>query len=275
MILALKPWQQRLVDQIAPTSLPRPRTVPIDAPWTWLAAGWRDMWRAPWLSLGYGAVFALAAAVIAFGIARFQVHSLFIAVAGGFLLVGPFVAVGLYECSRRLSYGQSVSLSDLLNAGSGARGQLAFFGVLLMFIALAWLRLAMLLMAIFLGTLSVPPPSEFLQLLLFTPQGLGLLVVGSVVGGALAAMVFALSAVAIPLLLVEKTDAVTAARASLAAVCANPIVMALWAALIVVMMGAGFLTLLIGLIVAFPLIGHATWYAYRDIYGQRDALPPV
>ena len=274
MTPALKSWQQNLVDQIAPANLPRPRTVSIDAPWTWLAAGWRDMWRVPLISLSYGAVFALGAAVIAFGFARFQIHSLFIAVAGGFLLVGPFVAVGLYECSRRLSNGANVSLVQLVKAGFGARGQLAFFGVLLMLIALVWLRLAMLLMAIFLGTLSVPPPSEFMQMLLFTPQGLGLLVVGTLIGGAIAASVFALSAVAIPLLLVEQTDAVTAARASLSAVCANPVVMMLWAALIVVMMGAGFLTLLIGLIVAFPLIGHATWYAYQDIYGETGGVAP-
>ena len=156
------------------------------------------------------------------------------------------------------------------------RALAAFFvpTVLLMLIALVWLRLAMLLMAIFLGTLSVPPPSEFMQMLLFTPQGLGLLVVGTLIGGAIAASVFALSAVAVPLLLVEQTDAVTAARASLAAVCANPVVMMLWAALIVVMMGAGFLTLLIGLIVAFPLIGHATWYAYQDIYGETGGVAP-
>jgi uncharacterized membrane protein len=250
--------------------VPAPRHVPFDAPWNWLAAGWRDMWRLPRISLAYGGAFALAAAALILGLWRAGALSLFIAFAGGFLLIGPLVAVGLYEASRRLAQGESVRLSDVASAGLGARGQLAFFGGVLLFVFLLWLQLALLLLMLFLGTTAPPQPNEFLQALLFTPRGLGLLVAGSLAGGVIAALVFAMSAVAVPLLLVSHVDAVSAARASIAAVVRNPKPMALWAALIAVIMAAGFVTLLVGLAIAFPLIGHATWHAYADIYGGSD-----
>ncbi len=247
--------------------LPAPRRVPFDAPWAWLAAGWRDLWTIPGISLTYGFVFAATALALSLGLWRMQAHSLFLALAGGFLLIGPLVAVGLYEASRRLQLGDKLKLSDVVAAGMGARGQLAFFGIVLLFTLMVWLQLAFLLLMMFLGNAGLPPASAFVQTLLFTPRGLGLLIVGSLVGGIIAATVFAISVVAVPLLLVSRTDAVTAARASIDAVVANPKPMMLWAALIVVIMGAGFVTMLIGLAVAFPLVGHATWHAYCDIYG--------
>jgi len=154
--------------------VPAPRRVPLDAPWAWLAAGWRDMWRAPSLSLSYGAVFALAAAALVLALWNTGAQSMFLAFAGGFLLIGPLIAVGLYEASRRLARSEAVRLSDIASAGFGARGQLAFFGAVLLFVFLVWLQLAFLLMMLFLGTSGPPQPSEFLQALLFTPRGLGL-----------------------------------------------------------------------------------------------------
>ena len=248
-----------------------PARVAFDAPWLWLAAGWRDLWEAPVIGLVYGAVFALAAMALAVGLLNLQAHSLFPAFAGGFLLLAPFFAMGLYEVSRRMEAGQPVSLGAAFAAGFKAKGQIAFFGVALMIVFLVWLELAFVLLVLFMGGRGLPPPEQFLPTLLFTLPGLGLLVVGSVVGGALAAVVFAMSAVAVPMLLVERVDAVTAIRASLAAVALNPKPMALWAALIAVMIAAGFATLLVGLVVAFPLIGHATWHAYRAIYGAPAA----
>jgi uncharacterized membrane protein len=259
----------RLSERVVVDAVAAPRVVPFDAPWEWLAAGWRDLWRTPGPSLAYGAVFAGAAALMAIGFSQYRVHSLFLALAGAFMLVGPFLAVGLYEASRRTAAGQPVGLGDVARAPFSARGQLSFFGVLLMLAALAWLQIAFLLLMLFLGGSAIPPANEFVQLLIFTPRGLGLLIVGSIVGGLIALTVFAVSVVAVPMLLDRQVDAVSAGRASLAAVAANPKAMALWAALIVVMMAAGFATLLAGLVVAFPLTGHATWHAYQDIYGKR------
>lgn len=251
---------------------PQPRRVPFDAPWNWLGAGWRDMWAISNVSLAYGAVFAAMAAVLGIGLWALGAHSVFLALIGGFMLIGPLFAVGLYEASQRLSHGQPVSLGDVALAGLRARGQLIFFGATLMLVFLIWMQLAFLLLMLFMGGQGMPPPETFVQVLLFTPRGLGLLIVGSIVGAVLAAIVFAISAVAVPLLLIEQVDAVTAARASVAAVVANPKPMMLWAALIVVMMAAGFVTLLAGFIIAFPLIGHATWHAYSDIYGDKPTI---
>lgn len=255
--------------RMLPDPVPVPRRVPFDAPWNWLAAGWRDMWSAPATSLAYGAAFTLATAVLVAGLASLQALSAFLALAGGFLLLGPFLAVGLYEVSRCLARERRVRLGDILWAWRGARGQLGFFGAMLLFAYLAWLQIAFLLLMLFLGSTGLPPPSAFMHELLFTPHGLGLLIVGTAVGGLLAALVFAVSAFAVPMLLVREVDVLTAARASLVGVALNPKPMALWAGLIAVIMAAGLAALLAGLVLAFPLIGHATWHAYEEIYGDQ------
>lgn len=256
-------------EPVAAEAVPAPRRVAFDAPWEWLALGWRDMWAVPAVSLMYGAVFALMAAGMLGGLWSIGAPALFPALAGGFLLIGPLVAVGLYEASRQLARGDHPKLGAVAGAGWGAAGQLAFFGAMLLFAFMVWVQLAFLLLMLFMGGSGLPPPSAFMHTLLFTSRGLGLLIVGTIVGGIIAAVVFSISALAVPLLVERRIDAVTAARASLNAVITNPKPMALWAALIVVMMGAGFATLLAGLVLAFPLIGHATWHACREIYGER------
>jgi uncharacterized membrane protein len=239
--------------------------VPFDAPWTWLAAGWRDMWTVPQVSLAYGALFAIISALLAAGLLGGGLESLILALGGGFLLIGPIAAVGLYETSRRLADGERVTLADVSRSILSAPGQLGFFGAILAFAYFVWLELASLLFMLFLGSKPLPPASEFVPTLLFTPAGLGLLVVGTIVGGALAALVYAISAVSVPLLTVRRIDAVTAMQTSLAAVRLNPQAMALWAALIAGFMALGLATIFVGLVIVFPLIGHATWHAFRDL----------
>lgn len=246
------------------------RTVPFDAPWTWLAAGWNDLWRVPHISLAYGAIFAIVAGGLLLGLTLARWQSLVPALAGGFLLVGPLLAVGLYETSRRLETGAAIELGDVVGAGLGAKGQLGFFGVGLMVIFLVWLELAFVLLVLFLGGAGLPPPSEFLTSLLFTPAGLGLLIVGSLVGGVLAATVYAISVVAVPLLLVHRIDAISAAATSLAAVRRNPKPMLLWAGLIGGFMALGCATLFLGLVLLFPLVGHATWHAFRALVAVHE-----
>jgi uncharacterized membrane protein len=239
--------------------------VPFDAPWAWLAAGWRDMWAVPQVSLAYGALFAIISALLAVGLLAGGLESLILALAGGFLLIGPIAAVGLYDTSRRLAAGESIALADVLKSMLSAPGQLGFFGAILMFAYFVWAELASLLFMLFLGSKPLPPASEFVPTLLFTPAGLGLLVVGTIVGGLLAALVFAISAVSVPLMTVRRIDAVTAMQTSLAAVRLNPEPMALWAGLIAGFMALGLATVFVGLVIAFPLVGHATWHAFRDL----------
>lgn len=241
------------------------RQVSAAAPFHWLAAGWRDMWRAPGISLTYGAIFALAGLLVALGLTRAGLQSLIMVLAGGFIFVGPMLAAGLYETSRRLEKGEPVSFVSTLRSGFAGSGQLPYMGLLLMLIYLAWVETALLLFMLFFGPQPVPPLETFVSDLVSTPRGLGLLIVGGGVGIALAATVFAISAIAVPLLMVERVDVVTAALTSIEACRENPKAMTLWAVLISGTMLLGFATLFFGLGIIFPLIGHATWHAFRDL----------
>jgi uncharacterized membrane protein len=246
------------------------RKVPFDAPYSWLAAGWRDMGRVPRVSLAYGVIFAIAGLLLSVGLTEIGLQSMILVLAAGFILVGPMIAAGLYETSRRLEKSEPVSLASTLRAGFYERGQLAYMGLLLMLIYLAWVEIALLLFMLFLGPQPMPSLEAFVPTLLLTPRGLGLLIVGTGVGMALAATVFAVSAVAVPLLMVERVDVVTAALTSISACRKNPKAMALWAALIAGAMLLGFVTLFFGLVIMFPLIGHATWHAFRDLVERDD-----
>src|SRR6476661_840996 len=154
--------------------------IAFDAPWSWLASGWRDLWAAPRVSLTYGAVFAALSIGLTLALMMSGLASVVLALAGGFLLIGPIAAVGLYETSRRLEAGEDVRLRHVLRAGAKAPGQLGFFGAILTFAYLAWVQIAFLLFMLFLDTNPLPPPSQFLPTLLFTPRGLGLLVAGTI-----------------------------------------------------------------------------------------------
>lgn len=164
-----------------------------------------------------------------------------------------------------------MGVRNVIMAVVNAPGQLGFFGAILAFAFFVWLEIAFLLLMLFMGTSAVPPASDFVPTLLFTPHGRGLLVVGTIAGGVLAAIVYGISVISVPLLMTRQIDAVTAMSASLEAVVQNPKPMALWAALIAGLMALGVATLFLGLIVVFPLIGHATWHAYRSLVS--DASP--
>src|SRR5262245_9677913 len=219
-----------MIDSAAvPAAGARVRRVAADAPWVWLAAGWRDMWSVPHISLSYGALFAGAAAGLLLGLTVTGLESLMLALGGGFLLIGPVAAVGLYDTSRRLEGGEPITFWAVLTSATHAPGQLGFFGAILAFAYLVWLELASLLFKLLFGGRPWPPASDFLPTLLFTRHGLGLLVAGTLVGGVLALLVFAISAVSVPLLMTRRLDAVSAIAVSLKAVRANPKPMAIWA----------------------------------------------
>ncbi len=248
----------------APATKPSIREIAPEAPWTWLAAGWQDLWRVPQISLAYGVAFSLISAALTFGLFYLGLAYLLLPLAAGFMLLGPLLAVGLYEASRRLEAGEPIRFRDVVFVSTRAPGQLAFIGILLMLFMLAWVRLATLLFALFMQS-SFPPVEQWVSVLLFTPNGLGLLVVGSTVGALLAVAAFTISAVSVPMLLVRDIDAVTAMIASVEAMRRNFWPMLLWGWLITILVGLGLATLYVGLAITFPLVGHATWHAYRAL----------
>ena len=243
--------------------------VAFDAPWAWLAAGWRDLWCAPHVSLAYGAAFSLMSVGLTVTLLSRGLEALVLSLAGGFLLIGPIAAIGLYETSRLLENGYHVTLRAVVRAGLRTPGQLGFLGAILAFAFFVWLQLAFLLFMLFFGGRPLPPASEFVPTLLFTLHGLGLLVAGTMVGAIIAFIVFAISAISVPLLMTRRIDAVTAMAASVDAVRLNPKAMMLWAGLVAGFMALGIATSFAGLVVVFPLIGHATWHAFRDLVKDR------
>jgi uncharacterized membrane protein len=248
-----------------PDKLPRVRQISMDAPWDWLAAGWRDVWSSNSTSLVYGLAFAVISSAFALTITALNLSSLILALASGLILIGPILAVGLYDISRRLEAGEPVRLKQIFRVRTRAPAQLMFLGVILMIAFLVWVRVATLLFALFFGLHGFPPLAQFVDELFFTARGLALLTVGSAIGAVLALIVFAISAVSVPLLMVRNVDAVTAMLLSIEAVRKNLGPMILWAWLIMLMMGFGLVTLFAGLVITFPLVGHATWHAFRAI----------
>lgn len=243
---------------------PRP-TISADDPWQWLAAGWRDMRQAPVASLLYGVIAAIISVLLISALIGFDMGYLVLPLTAGFMLVGPFLAVGLYDISWRLETGDPHGLLPAVRRRGAGPTQLALVGLLLMLILLAWWRLAMLIYALFFGLAPFPGLAESVNLLFFTADGLTMLAVGTAVGGVIACAVFAAAAFSIPMLLARDVDAISAIIASVGAVRAAPFTMLVWAWLIVVLTVCGLITACLGLIVTFPLVGHATWHAYRHV----------
>ncbi len=250
-----------------------PRQVPVDRPWVWLSAGWRDLWKKPSVSITYGAVFAALGWLLIWLLLDAEHLWLVFPLTSGFFIVAPVLAVGLYETSRRLEVGKKISLLQAMNAWRNNAAQIGLIGVFLLVLHLFWIRLAQLLLPLFYTNGFGPDFSEMGTTLL---QGSGLLpfvITGTLVGGLLAAIAFACCAFAIPILLDNpEMSAAQAMITSLRAVQANPQTMVFWAALIVISVGTGLVLMLFGLVVLLPLVGHATWHAYRDIFRSGEPV---
>ncbi len=242
---------------------PRIRRLPVDRPWTWISAGWDDLAATPWLSLGFGATLVAASAVLTGGIWLAGSAHLLLPLAAGFFLVAPVLAIGFYEISRRRESGEPIRLADMLFAFRRNAGQIALMGLALMFVHLLWVRIAMLLFALAFGGIN-PPLDQLMVVLLTSPAVLPFLVAGTVIGGFLAAFTFAIGALSIPMLLDRDVGVATAIATSWIAVRTNWQAMALWAGLIVLFTSLGLATFYVGLALVMPLVGHASWHAYKD-----------
>ena len=262
------PHATGVIPKVVPP-LARPSPHARDLPWrtafTWLRGGWRDLWTHPLPSLIYGlGVFFVSVAVVWFLFRLEFDYALFPALAG-FMVVGPLIAGGLYEKSRRLEASEPVGLAPMLfvRLRSGRAG--VFMGVMLLGLFLLWMRAAVLIYALFFGMVAFPGTEEIVPMLLLTPTGWALLLVGSAVGALFAAFSFAISVFAFPMLLKERTDALSALGVSMAMVWNNLGVMIAWGAIVVALFVLCLLTAGLGLILVFPLLGHATWHCYRTI----------
>jgi uncharacterized membrane protein len=241
------------------------RHLPAAAALSWLRAGWRDLTVKPALSLAYGLAVFLASLAVVWGLFAVEWDYILFPALAGFMVVGPVLAIGLYEKSRRIARHEGVTLAQMVLVKAKSGGQILFTGALLCLLMLLWMRAAVIVYALFFGLRPFPGLDHIAGMLFATPIGWSMLVVGSLVGGLFAAFSFAISVFSIPMLLHERLDAFTAMGTSMALVWNNLPVMLTWGAIVLGLFLVSLAVGMLGLIVVFPLLGHATWHAYRAI----------
>ncbi|WP_430474492.1 DUF2189 domain-containing protein [Thalassospira lucentensis] len=246
------------------------REISTDHSGSWLEAGWRDFKRTPAIGLSYGAFCVLAGWLVVLSIFRTGQPYLTLPLAAGFMLLAPLVAVGLYETSRRLEMGENATLWHSLNGFRRNPGQIGAIGVVLMLFFLAWTRIAMLLFALFYNG-TVPSLDVLVWETFFSRDAITFLITGSILGGALAIIVFAISVVSIPLLVDRDVDVITAVIISVSAFKKNWKVLIGWAAVIAILSACGMIAFMFGLAVIMPLLGYSSWHAYRGIIDTSEA----
>ncbi|MFZ5738006.1 MAG: DUF2189 domain-containing protein [Pseudomonadota bacterium] len=240
-----------------------------------LGQGLRDFQAAPLYGLAFGAFYAAGGLLILACLTAFHMVYLAYPLAAGFALIGPFVALGLYEVSRQREAGTRPSMLQILGL-MRSRSELGWMAFVTLFLFVIWMYQVRLLIALFLGVgASFGSLPEFISAVLTTNEGLVFLAVGNCVGAGLALVLFSLTVVSFPLLLDRDVDFVTAMVTSVRAVVKSPLPMIGWAATIVVLLAVSALPYFLGLIVTLPVLGHTTWHLYRRIVAPVAAELPT
>lgn len=246
--------------------IPGIKKVDALAPFRWLAMGWRDFQEHPAPSLLYGAVVTFIGLLIVF--AGFSRPLLLLTATSGYLLVAPLLAAGIYELTRQREQGKThPTLSDSIRGLREDAPGVVYYGIVLALAFLVWERVATIIFALFYGG-QIGGIGNFFSDILFSSDFALVLGVWAVAGAMLASIVFALTVVGIPMVVDRNADIVTAMVTSVKAARANIPAMALWAAIIVTLSLVGWATMMLGLLVIMPLLGHATWCAYRDLVAK-------
>lgn len=229
------------------------------APFGWLAAGWRDLKAQPVIGIFYGMGFWLMAFTL--GVVFRAKPEYTLTIASGCLLVGPFLAMGLYEVSRRREQGLAPELGTSLTCWDTHMRSMGMLVLVLIVLELLWGRASLVVFAVFFNT-GMPSTTGVLNAV-FNPENWEFIAVYLVVGGVFAALVFSCTVVSIPMILDRDTDAISAAITSIRVVFSNPGVMLLWGVLLSALIAVALLPWGLGLILIGPLLGHASWHAYR------------
>ncbi|WP_395666366.1 DUF2189 domain-containing protein [Methylocella sp.] len=248
------------------TSGPAVRTISTDDVRDALRLGWRDFQDAPAYGLVFGAIYTLGGLAIAVWAFQSGLSYLMYPAIIGFAMIGPFAAIGLYEVSRLRERGEPVSWGAIWRtlASQGA-AELAWMAFVTLFIFMAWMYAAQILVAIFFGLQRFSSFTAFLSLVATTPEGWLFFIIGNLIGAATLFTVFALTVVSVPLLLDRDVDFVTAMLTSLRAVGANLKPMLFWAGIVFAMLIAAAVPAFLGLLAAIPTLSFATWRLYRKL----------
>jgi len=265
-------------------STPVIRTISVEQPLVWLALGWRDLMRSGWISALHGLVLSLIGGVI-IAIA----HERFWLLAGalsGFMVVAPVLATSLYALSRAIERHEKANFSVVLKTWLNWQNNhfnkwtqdywcMVQFGALLMLAATGWVLTSAALITLW-APAPIHTPIDFIQYVVLAHNG-WLFEIWLGIGGIMAAPMFASSVIAMPMLLDRRVSLMQAILTSWQTILVNPVVMALWAALIMLLTLLGMLSMMLGLIILVPVLGHASWHAYRDLvdvsaFEEREAL---
>ena len=234
----------------------------------WIRLGWQDMRRAGWPSLMHGLI------VTAFSLVILEITLLFWPLlpgaVSGFLVVGPILATGLYALSRRHEAGQVSSKQDAYDAWRRGSACLFRFGLLLVLGGTTWVLFSMLLFHYFVSA-EIERPLDFVRYVVL--QNDGAFMLWTILAGLVAAVTFAVTVVAVPMLVDRDVNTPLALATSVRAVAENPITMTWWALFILMATGLSVATFMLGFIVLYPVMGHASWHVYRDLVDARQ-LPP-
>ncbi len=249
-----------------PSASPFPlvMTVATTAPLRWIAKGAGDLRAAPVASLFYGVAFATMGWMIYFVFQNAYEYTS--ALTAGFLLLGPFLCTGLYDISRRVERGENTALVATLTAWRANLGAFSLFALILTVIMLIWARASLVTFALFFSS-GMPTLTGFMARIV-SVEHWDFVLTWLAIGAIFAGIVYAISVVSVPMMLDRGTDTVVAALTSIRALLVNPAALMVWAALIAMLIGVGFATLFIGLVVTAPIVGHATWHAYRELVSR-------
>jgi len=239
-----------------------------------LAQGFRDFRAAPLYGLAIGALYAGGGMLVILSVTALGMSYLAYPLAAGFALIGPFVAVALYEISRRLEAGQPLSIAAILSV-IRSRSEIGWMAFVTLFVFVIWMYQVRLLIALLLGiNASFSSFQQFITVVLTTNEGLLFLMIGNLDGAVLSLILFALTVVSFPLLLERDVDFVTAMITSVRAVVKSPLPMLGWAAAIVLLLIVSVLPTFLGLVFTLPILGHTTWHLYRGIVVPTDVAAP-
>ena len=227
-------------------------------PLRWLGAGWRDFRRASGIGLFYGGCFAVMGWLL---LKVFEYSPAWtLALSAGFLLVGPFLCLGLYDVSRRLERGERPDFGESLTAWDTRMGTMAIFGTVLLVLEMVWARASLVVFAL---SFDGMPDFKGSLVKLVDPENVEFIIAYTGVGSIFAGMIYAVSVVSMPMILDRQTDAISAGLTSIRLCLSLPGVMLLWGVLITLLVVVAMLPGFLGLLVVGPVLGHASWHAYR------------
>jgi len=236
---------------------------------TWLREGWQDMVRSRFVGVFYGFVFVM----MGFMISNVYAHywQLTMGLIAGFFLVGPFLSTGIYDLSRQLDRDGKSNLFKSFICWRRNLGAISFFSLILTFAMIVWARVSLIIFALFSTTDF--PTLQIILATVFSADNIGFLLIWALVGFVFASLIFAIGAISAPMMLDRRSDAMSAIFASAHCLYRSPRAMFTWAAAIVLIIGLSLLLGFVPLLITAPLIGHATWRAYKGCLSFKTPAP--